>query len=117
MKTWLRILAAAAVLSLAGPLAAQTLSPSGLAVTPSTAAPGDSAVITLLIANSHPTLAVPAGTAVNGTVTFTHRVTSFSFSVSGDFTTSSAVAAAGAVGSFTPLGNHSVQRIHSGGAI
>ncbi|MFM7749572.1 MAG: hypothetical protein ACKPB0_04040, partial [Opitutaceae bacterium] len=102
MKPWLRILAAAAAaLALAGPLAAQTLSPTGIAVTPQSAAPGDAAVVTLLIANSHPTLAVPAGTAVNGTVTFTHRVTAFTFSVSGDFTTSSAVAAAGGVGSFT----------------
>lgn len=40
MKTWLRILAAAAVLSLAGPLMAQKLAPTGIAVTPQSAKPG-----------------------------------------------------------------------------
>ena len=51
MKPWLRILAAAAAaLAFAGPLAAQTLSPTGIAVTPQSAAPGDTVVITITAA-------------------------------------------------------------------
>ena len=101
MKTWLRILAAAAVLSLAGPLAAQKLAPTGIAVAPQSAAPGDSVVITLTADNSD-SVALAAGGSLTGTVTFTHRVTGYQFNTgSQTFVSSSAVAASGGSGTFT----------------
>ena len=75
MKPWLRILAAAAAaLAFASPLAAQTLSPTGIAGTPQSAAPGDTVVITITAVNSG-AVQLNAGGSVTGTVTFTHRVT------------------------------------------
>lgn len=96
MKPWLRILAAAAAaLALAGPLAAQTLSPTGIAVTPQSAAPGDTVVITVTVVNSGG-VQLNAGGSVTGTVTFTHRVTGYQFNTgSQSFVSAGAVAASG----------------------
>ncbi|MFM8334970.1 MAG: hypothetical protein ACKODK_05375, partial [Opitutaceae bacterium] len=107
MKPWLRILAAAAAaLALAGPLAAQVppqpkLSPTGVSVTPQSAAPGDSVVITVTVVNSGDAQLSASG-SVFGKVTFTHRVTGYQFDT-GDqtFVSSAAVAASGGSGSFT----------------
>ena len=106
MKPWLRILAAAAAaLAFAGPLAAQTLSPTGIAVTPQSAAPGDTVVITITAVNSG-AVQLNAGGSVTGTVTFTHRVTGHQFRTDiglaqQSFASSAAVAASGGSGSFT----------------
>lgn len=103
MKPWLRILAAAAAaLAFARPLAAQKLAPTAIAVTPQSAAPGDSVTITVTMANSDALVAFPAGGSVTGTVTFTHRSTGYSFNTgSRSFLTATDVAAAGGAGSFT----------------
>ncbi|MEY4006878.1 MAG: hypothetical protein RLZZ221_2974 [Verrucomicrobiota bacterium] len=102
MKPWLRILAAAAAaLAFASPLAAQTLSPTGIAVTPQSAAPGDTVVITITAVNSG-AVQLNAGGSVTGTVTFTHRVTGYQFTTgSQSFVSAGAVAASGGGGSFT----------------
>ncbi|MFM8336286.1 MAG: hypothetical protein ACKODK_12045, partial [Opitutaceae bacterium] len=102
MKPWLRILAAAAAaLAFAGPLAAQTLSPTGIAVTPQSAAPGDTVVITITAVNSG-AVQLNAGGSVTGTVTFTHRVTGYPFTTGPQsFVSAGAVAASGGGGSFT----------------
>ena len=103
MKPWLRILAAAAAaLAFAGPLAAQSqLAPTGVTITPQSVAPNDTVVVTVLVANRDPSAAVPAGSSVSGKVTLRHRVSGYSFEIQGPFSSSSSVAAAGAVGSFT----------------
>jgi len=81
MKFSLRILLATGLALLAGAAAhAQTLSPTGISASPSSALPGDSVTFAITANNSQATQFGPGATA-NFTIVFTHLITGSTFTV------------------------------------
>jgi hypothetical protein len=104
MKLPFRILIglALALAASAGVLAAPAIVPTALSVTPAGALPGDTVTLTVAVINSAATgNDFSVSDTIQGTVTFRHRLTGFTFSASRTFTTTAAVPSAGGAGAFT----------------